>query len=256
MRRSPAWPTACCAWRTAASSTSRRTGNGYTRIRSPGRHVMLAIDRKVLRDLWHMRGQAVAIAAVVAAGVATAVLAMSARASVLATREDFYHRGRFADAFASLERAPLPVRDRLREIPGVALVVDRVVADVTLDVPGLEEPALGRLISVPDSGRPLLNDVVVRHGRYLEPGRSGEILVSEAFAGALGLRAGDSLAAIINNRRRDFTVVGIALSPEYVYAIRPGTVYPDDRRFGVFWMQREELAKAFDMDGAFNDVAF
>src|SRR5690606_11499327 len=36
---------------------------------------------------------------------------------------------------------------------------------------------------------------------------------------------------------------------------REGDILPDDRRFGVFWMNREELASAFDLDGAFNDVA-
>lgn len=216
---------------------------------------MLALNRKLVRDLWHLRGQALAIAAVVAAGVTTAVLALSARESVRLTQAEFYDRYRFADVFASLKRAPLSVMDELRRIPGVLIAQDRVVADVQLDVRGLAEPATARLVSVPDHRRPELNDVAIRRGRYLEPGRHGEILVSEAFAGVHGLEPGDTITAIINNRRREFTVAGIALSPEYVYSMRPGTVFPDDLRFGVFWVGRKELASAFNMDGAFNDVS-
>ena len=40
-----------------------------------------------------------------------------------------------------------------------------------------------------------------------------------------------------------------------VAAIRPGELLPDDRRFGVLWMSEAELAAAFDLEGAFNDVA-
>ncbi len=51
------------------------------------------------------------------------------------------------------------------------------------------------------------------------------------------------------------TIVGIALSPEYVYQIRGNDLVPDDRRFGVFWMEEEQLAAVFDMEGAFNDLS-
>ena len=36
--------------------------------------------------------------------------------------------------------------------------------------------------------------------------------------------------------------------------IPPGEVIPDDKRFGVVWMERRALASAFDMEGGFNDV--
>jgi putative ABC transport system permease protein len=85
--------------------------------------------------------------------------------------------------------------------------------------------------------------------------RSDEVLVSEMFADAHGFDVGDGVAALINGRKRVLRIVGIALSPEYVYAIRPGEMIPDKRQFGVFWMGHRALASAFDMEGAFNDVA-
>ena len=126
---------------------------------------------------------------------------------------------------------------------------------MTLDVPGLAEPAAGRLVSLPDRGRPPLNDVYLRRGRWIDPTRADEVLASEMFCEANHFGPGDHVFAIINGRRRQLTIVGIALSPEYIYAIRPGELFPDRRRFGVFWMGRRALASAFNMEGGFNDVS-
>ncbi|MCC6991378.1 MAG: ABC transporter permease [Acidobacteria bacterium] len=214
-----------------------------------------ALDRKLVRDVWAMKGQAVAIAAVVAAGVTMFVTYLSTFASLQQARTDYFAHERMADVFASLTRAPVALEARLAALPGVEQVTTRVVADVTLDVPGLDEPATGRLVSIPDRGRPALNGVRLRRGRWIEPGRPDEVLASELFCEANGLVPGDQLPAVINGRRRTLTIVGVALSPEYVYAVRPGELIPDRRRFGVLWMGRQGLAAAFDMTGGFNDVA-
>ena len=216
---------------------------------------MQAINRKLLRDLWHVKGQAMSISLVIAVGVVMLIMYSSAFDSLRLTQTSYYERQRFADVFASLKRAPARVRDRIIAIPGVAQVETRVVVDVTLDVEGLSEPATGRLISIPTVRRSMLNDVVIRRGRYLDGTRPDEVIVNEAFALAHGLTPGDTVTAIINGRRRDLEVVGFGLSPEFIYTIRPGEMIPDDTRFGVFWMERRALAAAFDMEGGFNDVA-
>jgi putative ABC transport system permease protein len=213
------------------------------------------LDRKLLRDVWEMKGQALAVGAVVAAGVTMFVMYLSNFDSLRRTRDEYYESARFADVFGSMKRAPASLAARIAAIPGVESVATRVVADVTLDVPGMAEPATGRLISLPDSGRPLHNDVYLRLGRWVDPLRPDEVLASEMFCEANRLGPGDRVAAIINGRRRALTIVGVALSPEYVYAIRPGELFPDKRRFGVFWMGRQALASAFNMEGGFNDVS-
>ena len=214
-----------------------------------------ALDRKLLRDLWAMKGQSLAIASVIAAGVAMFVMYLSNFDSLERTRASYYDTARFADVFALLKRAPLSVESRIAALPGVEAVSTRVVADVTLDVPGMAEPATGRLISVPDGGRPPLNDVYVRRGRWIDVNRADEVLASEIFCDAHGFNPGDRVTAIINGRRRSLTIVGVALSPEYVYAIRPGAIFPDKRQFGIFWMSRRALGSAFNMEGGFNDVS-
>jgi putative ABC transport system permease protein len=213
------------------------------------------LDRKLLRDLWEMKGQALAIAAVVAAGVTMFVTYLSNFDSLRRTRAEYYDSARFADVFASLKRAPSSLQARLEALPGVERVMTRVVADVTLDVPGMSEPATGRLVSLPERGRPPLNDLFLRRGRWVDPARPDEVLASEMFCEANGFGPGDRVAALINGRRRWLTIAGVALSPEYVFAIRPGELFPDKRRFGIFWMSGTALAPAFDMEGGFNDVS-
>ena len=219
-----------------------------------GRRPISALNRKLLRDLWHVRGQVLAIAAVVGAGIALYVAMLSTFDSLDLTLRTYYDRYRFGDVFVSLERAPLSVGDELATLPGVARVETRVVADVTLDVPGLDEPAAGRLISIPAGSRPALCDLFLREGRLPEPGRPDDVVASEGFARAHGLHPGDRVQAVINGRRRALSIVGLALSPEFIYPIRPGEILPDEKRFAVLWMDRRALATAFSLDGAFNDA--
>ncbi|NUN47209.1 MAG: ABC transporter permease [Candidatus Brocadiae bacterium] len=215
---------------------------------------MRAIDRKMLRDTLRLWSQLGAIALVVACGIGSFVCMRSVRASLGESRDAWFERSRFADLFAGVASAPDAVGRRLADVPGVAVVETRVVKDVTLSVRGMEETASGRLVSIPETGRPALNDLALRDGRWPDPARRGEVLVSESFARAHGLKPGESLDAVLGGTRHRLEIAGIALSPEYTYEIAPGALFPDHRRFGVLWMSRSALASAFDMDGAFNDV--
>jgi len=216
---------------------------------------MKALNKKLLRDILHWRGQIIAIVLVVACGIASFVSMLSAYESLQLSQATYYNNYRFADVFVQLKRAPENLARKIEDIPGIAQIQTRVVVDVTLDVPGLTEPATGRLVSIPERISPMLNDLYIRQGRYIEPGKNDEVMVSEAFAKANNLKLGDKLGAVINARWQELQIVGIALSPEYVYAIRgTGDIFPDDQLFGVLWMGREALGTAFNMDGAFNDV--
>jgi putative ABC transport system permease protein len=208
-----------------------------------------------VRDLWALKGQALAISMVIGAGVAMFIMYLSTFASLRLTQQTYYERYRFAHVFAGLVRAPLSLKERIAEIPGVARADARVVVDVTLDVEDLAEPASGRLIGIDLPHAPMVNDVFLRRGRFPDIGRPDEVLVSEAFATSRELEPGDQVGAVINGRRRNLDIVGIALSPEYVYSIRPGELVPDDSRFGVFWMHGRGLAAAFNMEGGFNNVS-
>lgn len=213
------------------------------------------LDRKLLRDLWHIRGQVMAIAFVIGCGVATVVLALGTLNSLEETRDAYYERYRFADVFARMKRAPESLLDEIAQIDGVARVESRIVHEVILDIDGMAEPARGRVVSLPETSGPHLNDLVLRIGRMPRTDYPDEIVVHEAFADAHGYVPGDTFWANMNERRRKLRIVGIALSPEYIYVIGPGDLVPDNRRFGIFWMNREALEAIYDLKGAFNDVS-
>jgi putative ABC transport system permease protein len=216
---------------------------------------MKALDHKMLRDLWKMKGQVVAIVLVIVSGVSTFTMFISTMNSLSVTRERCYEDYDFAEVFASLKRAPEGLKDRIREIPGVDQVETRVVADVKLKIEGFTEPVTAKIVSVPDSGSSLLNKLYLRKGRRVDPWKENEVIVSETFAEAHGFKLGDTFGAIINGKWKKLTMVGIALSPEFVIQVRPGAITPDYERYAILWMGRRALATAYDMEGAFNDVA-
>lgn len=214
-----------------------------------------ALDRKVLRDVVRWRGQILAIVLIVACGVATFVTMLGVLSSLERSRDAFYSQYRFADVFDAATRAPDGAARAIARIPGVAAVQSRIVHDVVLDLPGRPEPATGRMVSVPDAARPALNDLFIKSGRYIEAGARDEAIVSEAFAGANSLAVGSTIRAVINGRLQTLRIVGIAISPEFVYEIRPGDLFPDEAHFGVIWMGERALEGAFAIHDAFNDVA-
>lgn len=215
---------------------------------------MRALDRKLLRELIAMRWQLFAIVMVVACGVASYVAMLSAHSSLSRSRSSYYADSDFADAWASAKRAPDATVRELLAIPGVARAETRIVQLLTLDVADMPEPATGRLVSLPTPLETGLNRLHLRRGRWPEPGRSGEVLVSEPFANIHGLGPGDELSSIMAGRRERLRIVGIALSPEYVFSVPAGSPWPDDKRSAILWMDRDVLAAAFAMQGAFNDV--
>ncbi len=217
---------------------------------------MTALTRKLVREVWHQRGQLLSIAAVVATGVMTVLTMRGSYESLIASRDQYYREQRFPDVWARLERAPESVARRLRAIPGVAAVETRVTLMASLDVPQLDAPGTGLFVSIPERRRSMLGDLYLRSGHYVRPGQRDDVVVSTRFAAANQLVPGDSLRAIINGRRRDLRIAGIAISPEHIYAVAPGSLYPDDARYGVLWMSRDALGPAYDMDGAFNEAVF
>ena len=216
---------------------------------------MRALDKKLIRDLRRLWAQALAIALVMACGVATLVLAVGTYRSLDETRNAYYERYRFGDIFGSAVRAPITLASTIARIDGVAAVDPRIVKPVLLDIPGLREPATGLAISLPAEGEPSVNALYLREGRFPEPARANEVAVNVNFAEAHRFDIGSSFDAIVSGSKITLTIVGLVLSPEYVYALGPGDMMPDNRRFGIIWMPEKVLASLYDLDGAFNSVS-
>jgi putative ABC transport system permease protein len=213
-----------------------------------------ALDRKLLRDLWSLKGQTAAISLVLAGGIATYVMAASTLDSLLRTQARMYREFRFPDLFAELKRAPQSLAARIAAIPGIREVETRVAAPATFELEGYNLPVNGQIVSLPRGG-PRLNLLHLRSGRLPDPGREREVVVSDGFALAQKVRPGTALRATINGRQRRLEIVGVASTPEFLYQLAPGSIIPDFANYAILWMNRDPLEAAYDMTGAFNQVA-
>jgi putative ABC transport system permease protein len=218
--------------------------------------VVNVLARKLVRDLWRLRMQVLAVALVAAVGVANLVMSQATLGSLQASRERFYREYAFADAFADLRRAPESVAQRLAAIEGVARVDTRIAAFGRAELEGFHDPIRVQAISLPPRGELRLNRVHLRAGRLPEPGERAGLVVSDGFAEAHALRPGDALTLVLHGRRQRFAIVGVGASPEFVAQLDPGSIFPDAKRFAIVWMPRPALAAAMDLQGAFNSVTF
>lgn len=216
---------------------------------------MRALDLKLLRDLWHLRGQAFAIALVLAAATATFVMSLGVHRSLTETRDAYYARNHFADLFTTMTRAPRSVVARVGAIPGVRRAEGTIQQFATLDFPDRAVPVRALLNSVDEKGRNHLNQLTLRQGRLPRLGYPDEVVADEAFVKANGLAVGSRFDAVIYGRKQSLRIVGIGLAPNFIYALAPGDIIPDDRRFGVFWIGRKALEAATDRTEAVNTLA-
>lgn len=212
------------------------------------------LHKKLLRDLHSLRGPVISISLVVTCGVAAFVALQGTWDSLLRSRDHYYARERFGDVFAHLERAPNALAARLATLPGVATSYTRIVEQARLPIEGLTEPALADVVSLPEDGRPPLSRVRLVAGRLPDPMRSREVLLLEAFAQEHAVQPGDTLKVTLAGKRQSLTVVGLAMSPEYVFAVSPGAIAPSPDKFAVLWMPRPAVEAAFGRSGSFNSV--
>lgn len=216
---------------------------------------MSALDLKLMRDLWRLRGQVLAIAAVLAAATATFVMSLGVHHSLTETRDAYYARNHYADVFVGMTRAPRGIVARVAAIPGVRRAEGTIQHYATLDFPDRVMPVRALLNSVDEAGRDQLNQLTLRRGRLPQEGNPGDAVADEAFVKANGLTIGSQVDALIYGRKQRLRIVGVGLAPNYIYAIAPGDLVPDDRRFGVFWMGRKALEAATDRTEAINTLS-
>lgn len=216
---------------------------------------MRALHKKLVRTVFTSWGQSLAATMVVLCGIASYVSVYTAYLNLGLTRDTYYAQNRLADFEIMLERAPDTAVFKVEEIQGVRQARGRIVKDVSVDVAGVDEPRVGRLISMPDRRSPVLNDVVLLAGRYFDAGVQNEVILSDRFAKENHLDLGDTIQATIANRKHTLRIVGLGLSPEYVYMIpNVQELVPSPGRFGILWVPDQFAETALDMKAACNDI--
>jgi len=216
---------------------------------------MRTLDRKLGRNLFAMKGQALAIILIITCGIAAFVSVVLAYRGLTRSQHHYYSEYRMADLWAPVERAPRAALRELESIEGVNRVEGRIVFEVTLDLPEMPQPVSARVLSVPDRRRRVLNDLHIMRGRWFERDGTREVILAKRFAREHGLEVGDTLAAVMNNKKESLRIVALALSPEFVYLIRgTGEILPDPKHFTVMWLSETFAESVFNMEDAVNEV--
>lgn len=216
--------------------------------------VMKALNRKLWRDLKSLRSQTTTMAILIICGVALLVATWSAYHSLRAARDSYYREYSFADIFAECKLFSIYTLSKIRAIPGVQFAEARISVEGLVNVAERNEPAVGRFLSLPSSGQPQLNRLHLRKGRLPVDRHEVEVVVHEGFSEAHHLNPGDKLLITIGGQQEEVRVVGIALSPEFVYALSPAAPLPDDLHFGVFWMTESRLQNMAKLGASYNSV--
>jgi putative ABC transport system permease protein len=173
------------------------------------------LDRKLWRDLRGHAGVLLAIAGIIAIGVATFVTMRSAYLNLGEAKDRYYARCRMADFSVELKKAPVIEVNRLADLPGVTEIRPRIQFHVTVDLEGNPRIVNGLAISLPERSGPVINDILLKRGGYFTDRQDEEVIVNDAFARQHGLKPGDRLHLILNDRRQEFLVVGTAISSEF-----------------------------------------
>ncbi len=211
------------------------------------REFSLLLVVKVWRDARALGGTSLALIVLVAVGASLFVTFTQARLNLTESYQTFYGRHHFSDASILVDNAPESLIESARLVPGVTRVVGRAVKDGTIilrDRP--RRRVAGRFVGLTSIERSPVNDLEVVRGRYLNS--RGEALVEQQFAALNGIQVGDRLMASYLGRRRDFRVVGLAASPEYLYVAPSKEVnFASPQAFGVCWIDEDDAWRWFGL---------
>lgn len=216
--------------------------------------VMRLLFKKLLRDIREAKGQFASILLVISIGVMFYTSLNSALRNLEFASEKYFSAYRLADLWATFQKAPENVLERIKRFPEVKQVTGRVVQDQQITIG--KRDAIIRLITLPDRWGSNVNDIMLIAGRYFSNDVGNQCLVDEAFFKAQGLQFGDYLEPIINGNQVKLKVIGVTKSPEYLYQLRDGSeMVPDPERFGIIYIKKSYGQAIFDFNGSINEAS-
>lgn len=195
------------------------------------------LNRKLLRDLRRQVGLLLAVLIVIGLGVmlfvGSAAGYLDLSTSYARVQDDLGLASLHVDARVSAEDLA-----RVSKIPGVAQIDARTVVSVPVDLHD-EVQIEGRVLTLPDSGEPKLDRVILLSGQLPGP---GELLVETHLAEYHHLAVGDAVTVKLGSQKKDLRISGVAVSAEYLWVARDEQdPMPTPTEFGVFWARRAEV---------------
>lgn len=215
------------------------------------------LSRKIWRYIFRNLGQFLAAAAVVMGGIIVYVSMSSSYYNLGQAREDFYRENRFADYYFQFVKAPDGVVKQIERVDGVNHVSGRIQKDLSV-IKENNERATARVVSYNLPMEEELNQITVVQGRGFEQNRSSgstEVVLDPKYLKANNLGWGDEITAIVEGKEVFFTVVGSAISPEFIYAMKDNAdILPDPQKFGIFMVEKQQAQQLLNMQGQINQI--
>ena len=220
---------------------------------------MTPLLRKAVRDLWHTRGQSIALISLVALGVISFVGMIAAFRNLDASYNYTYDSLEFADVTFYVQDAPEHLTAQVAEMAGVAAAAGRLEIDTGLELPDdaryyAGETIRARLVGI-DGQTPGVNDLLLLDGQY-PASEMQSMLLETHFAENYGYGPGDVLEPRINGKKKEMTITGVVVSPEYLL-VTPSrqNVLPQPRSFAVMFVPLHELQRLAGTGRMINSVA-
>jgi len=215
---------------------------------------MNILFRNLFRDIKKSKGQFISILIIVILGVSFYTSLNSVFKNLSNSSTSYYNQYRLADIWVDLYNAPTSIEKKVKNLPNVKMVTGRIINDASINI--TEENATLRFITLPDTKKDIVNDIVIKSGRYFSEDDSNQCVVDEDFFKANDLKLGEYIYPIINGNKVKLKVIGTAKSPEFVYTVKDSSqMIGDNKKFGIIYIKQSFGEAIFDFKGAINSLS-
>lgn len=221
------------------------------------RFEMTSMRRKLLREVMNAKVRFLAITLVVVIGVMIFIASAMSYRNLKTSYEYTYQKLNFADFRVKSEDIPQYIADKVAAVPGVTMCTPRIRVDESFEMSDGKR-IVARVTGLPVT-RPIVDDLLVKEGRYFEKGDHMVCVAESHFASFYDLHPGDYV--IYSNKGVDIPikVIGVAGSPEYlVLAGEKGDFSPiiSASAMGIVWMPMTDVQMMAQTPGEYNQVLF
>ncbi len=219
---------------------------------------MSVLTKKLVRDIKASKWQFTAIIVLVIVGMIFFVGLYSSFQNLWRSVEGPYETLNFADFTVKVYGAPAEIVEEIERVDNIKAAEGRLNTELPIILESKQNEFLtGRMISLPDDRRAIVNDIQVVEGAYFSLNSSAEVVVEQGFANYNDLRVGDKLQFVSNNTKFNFTVKGLAVSPEYLW---PAKNLKDHmptvlRSWGVLFLPEAQARQLIGGDEQINEIS-
>jgi putative ABC transport system permease protein len=216
---------------------------------------MSSMRMKLMREIFGAKVRFIAITLVVMIGVMIFIASSMSYRNLKTSYEYTYKRLNFADFSVKAESIPPYIVDRVRKIPGITMVTPRVREDVSMEMADGKK-LMGRVTGIP-AERPIVDDLLVKKGRYLEKNDKMVCVAESHFAKFYDLKPGDTIFYLRQGARIPIEIVGIAGNPEYlVLAGEKDDFSPmlSASTMAIVWMPMADVQAMVNLPKSYNQI--